>query len=263
MAESQRARRRRRPARSRRRQEGRDQEASPAKKRRARRSDASRSRAAPRAERRPEPQRARQGRRRSPRRRRGSSRELDRQGGRGRHRSASGPTTAGRSQVEVARAASDPDTTDVLALYEVDVDADGEPRGLPPRCGATSAARQARTDDDRAASAGPDVAALRRARVGPDGRPQPANLADILERVLDKGIIIAGDIRVNLLDIELLTIKIRLLIVSVDKAAGDGHRLVAQRPDAEHQRAGPRGREPAAARSASRSSSRGDGRADA
>src|SRR3954453_16901131 len=45
-----------------------------------------------------------------------------------------------------------------------------------------------------------------------------ANLADILERVLDKGIIIASDIRVNLLDIELLTIKIRLLIVSVDKA---------------------------------------------
>jgi hypothetical protein len=48
--------------------------------------------------------------------------------------------------------------------------------------------------------------------------PQPANLADILERVLDKGIIIAGDIRINLLDIELLTVKIRLLIVSVDKA---------------------------------------------
>nr|WP_308212295.1 gas vesicle protein [Nocardioides astragali] len=50
------------------------------------------------------------------------------------------------------------------------------------------------------------------------GRPQPANLADILERILDKGIIIAGDIQVNLLDIELLTIKIRLLVVSVDKA---------------------------------------------
>lgn len=49
-------------------------------------------------------------------------------------------------------------------------------------------------------------------------RPQPATLADILERVLDKGIVIAGDIRVNLLDIELLTIKIRLLVVSVDKA---------------------------------------------
>ena len=50
------------------------------------------------------------------------------------------------------------------------------------------------------------------------GRPEPASLADILERVLDKGIIIAGDIRVNLLDIELLTIKLRLLVVSVDKA---------------------------------------------
>jgi hypothetical protein len=46
----------------------------------------------------------------------------------------------------------------------------------------------------------------------------PANLADILERVLDKGIVIAGDIQINLLDIELLTIKLRLLIASVDKA---------------------------------------------
>jgi hypothetical protein len=50
------------------------------------------------------------------------------------------------------------------------------------------------------------------------GAPPPTNLADILERVLDKGIIIAGDIQVNLLDIELLTIRIRLLVVSVDKA---------------------------------------------
>lgn len=56
------------------------------------------------------------------------------------------------------------------------------------------------------------------AGMSPTANPQPANLADILERVLDKGIIIAGDIRVNLLDIELLTVKIRLLIVSVDKA---------------------------------------------
>ncbi len=56
------------------------------------------------------------------------------------------------------------------------------------------------------------------APMGASSRPQPASLADILERVLDKGIIIAGDIRVNLLDIELLTIKIRLLLVSVDKA---------------------------------------------
>src|SRR3954462_10717157 len=53
-------------------------------------------------------------------------------------------------------------------------------------------------------------------------RPRPDNLADILQRVLDKGIIIAGDIRMNLLDIELLTIKIRLLIVSVDKAQDMG-----------------------------------------
>src|SRR3982074_3472631 len=46
----------------------------------------------------------------------------------------------------------------------------------------------------------------------------PATLADILERVLDKGIVIAGDIQVNLLDIELLTIKLRLLVASVDRA---------------------------------------------
>ncbi|MEU6372240.1 gas vesicle protein GvpJ [Streptomyces sp. NPDC046909] len=45
-----------------------------------------------------------------------------------------------------------------------------------------------------------------------------ANLADILERVLDKGVIIAGDIRINLLDIELLTVKLRLIVASVDKA---------------------------------------------
>jgi hypothetical protein len=50
------------------------------------------------------------------------------------------------------------------------------------------------------------------------GRPETTNLADILERVLDKGIVIAGDIQVNLLDIELLTIKLRLLVASVDKA---------------------------------------------
>jgi hypothetical protein len=52
----------------------------------------------------------------------------------------------------------------------------------------------------------------------PEHRQESTNLADILERVLDKGIVIAGDVRVNLLDIELLTIKIRLLVASVDKA---------------------------------------------
>jgi len=43
-------------------------------------------------------------------------------------------------------------------------------------------------------------------------------LADILERVLDKGIVIAGDIKIQIADIDLLTIKIRLLLCSVDKA---------------------------------------------
>jgi gas vesicle protein GvpA/GvpJ/GvpM family len=52
----------------------------------------------------------------------------------------------------------------------------------------------------------------------PAGSGHPAQLADVLERVLDKGIVIAGDIQVNLLDIELLTVKIRLLIASADKA---------------------------------------------
>jgi hypothetical protein len=50
-------------------------------------------------------------------------------------------------------------------------------------------------------------------------RQEPSNsLVDVLDRVLDKGVVIAGDIAVNLLDIELLTIKIRLLVASVDKA---------------------------------------------
>jgi hypothetical protein len=49
-------------------------------------------------------------------------------------------------------------------------------------------------------------------------RTDNASLVDVLERVLDKGLVIAGDIRINLLDIELLTIKIRLLVASVDKA---------------------------------------------
>jgi len=47
---------------------------------------------------------------------------------------------------------------------------------------------------------------------------EATNLADILERVLDKGIVIAGDIKIQIADIDLLTIKIRLLVASVDKA---------------------------------------------
>jgi hypothetical protein len=47
---------------------------------------------------------------------------------------------------------------------------------------------------------------------------ESTNLADLLERVLDKGIVIAGDIRIKLVDVELLTIQIRLVVCSVDKA---------------------------------------------
>jgi hypothetical protein len=47
---------------------------------------------------------------------------------------------------------------------------------------------------------------------------ETTNLADLLERVLDKGIVIAGDIKISLVDIELLTIQLRLVICSVDKA---------------------------------------------
>jgi len=49
-----------------------------------------------------------------------------------------------------------------------------------------------------------------------------SNLADVLEMVLDKGVVIAGDIRIRLLEVELLTINIRLLIASVDKARSIG-----------------------------------------
>jgi Gas vesicle protein len=57
-----------------------------------------------------------------------------------------------------------------------------------------------------------------RSAPGPELSPQSQNFGDVLERVLDKGVVIAGDISINLLDIELLTIKLRLLVASVDKA---------------------------------------------
>lgn len=47
---------------------------------------------------------------------------------------------------------------------------------------------------------------------------ETSNLADLLERVLDKGIVIAGDIKIKLVDVELLTIQIRLVVCSLDKA---------------------------------------------
>jgi hypothetical protein len=61
-------------------------------------------------------------------------------------------------------------------------------------------------------------------RYAPDitAQPSASNLADILERVLDKGIVIAGDIKIDLLDIELLTIRLRLFVSSVDTARKAG-----------------------------------------
>ncbi len=56
-------------------------------------------------------------------------------------------------------------------------------------------------------------------QLGP-GRSQ--GLVDVLDRILDKGLVIAGDVRVKLADVELLTIQIRLLVCSVDKAAEIG-----------------------------------------
>lgn len=57
------------------------------------------------------------------------------------------------------------------------------------------------------------------------------NLAEILERVLDKGLVIAGDIKISLADVELLTIKIRLLVASVDKAREIGINWWEDDPD--------------------------------
>jgi hypothetical protein len=65
----------------------------------------------------------------------------------------------------------------------------------------------------------------------PDGRSrrvgasQTTNLADLLERVLDKGIVIAGDITLSLGQVEILNIKVRLLIASIDKAEEIGDSL--------------------------------------
>ena len=49
-----------------------------------------------------------------------------------------------------------------------------------------------------------------------------SSLVDVLDRVLDKGLVVAGDIRVSLAEVELLTIRIRLLVCSIDKAQAIG-----------------------------------------
>src|SRR5213592_4125745 len=75
------------------------------------------------------------------------------------------------------------------------------------------------SDLERSEGGGPGDGALAPSpAAGPTMAPAAGNLGDILERVLDKGIVIAGDIQVNLLDIELLTIRLRLVIASVDTA---------------------------------------------
>ena len=51
-----------------------------------------------------------------------------------------------------------------------------------------------------------------------EGQGRSTGLVDVLDRVLDKGLVIAGDIKVSLAEVELLTIRIRLLICSIDKA---------------------------------------------
>lgn len=59
-------------------------------------------------------------------------------------------------------------------------------------------------------------------RTRPRTACETTSLADLVERILDKGIVISGDIKVKLVDVELLTIQIRLVICSVDKAAEIG-----------------------------------------
>ena len=51
-----------------------------------------------------------------------------------------------------------------------------------------------------------------------EGHGRSSGLVDVLDRVLDKGLVVAGDIRISLAEVELLTIRIRLLICSIDKA---------------------------------------------
>jgi hypothetical protein len=50
------------------------------------------------------------------------------------------------------------------------------------------------------------------------GHPRASGLVDVLDRVLDKGLVIAGDIKISIAEVELLTIRIRLMVCSIDKA---------------------------------------------
>jgi hypothetical protein len=82
--------------------------------------------------------------------------------------------------------------------------------------------------DPRQALGSRPAGGITRPMIGPT---QPANLADLLERVLDKGIVIAGDISLSLGTVEVLTLKIRLLIASIDKAQEIGINWWQSDPD--------------------------------
>ena len=58
-----------------------------------------------------------------------------------------------------------------------------------------------------------------------EGHVRSTGLVDVLDRVLDKGLVVAGDIKVSLAEVELLTIRIRLLVCSIDKAEQIDHHL--------------------------------------
>jgi len=55
-----------------------------------------------------------------------------------------------------------------------------------------------------------------------EGHPRSTGLVEVLDRILDKGLVVAGDIKVSLAEVELLTIRIRLLVCSIDKAEAIG-----------------------------------------
>ena len=76
-----------------------------------------------------------------------------------------------------------------------------------------------------------------------EGHGRSTGLVDVLDRVLDKGLVVAGDIKVSLAEVELLTIRIRLLICSIDKARADRPRLVEVRSPSVARQAGAVGRE--------------------
>ena len=66
-------------------------------------------------------------------------------------------------------------------------------------------------------------------RLPPGAQHESATLVDLLDRVLDKGLVVAGDVSVSLANVELLTIRIRLLVCSIDKAEQIGRASCRER----------------------------------